>query len=54
MRACSLLFPGRCAACNDALQTRDRQITCLGDPASAEQRFTLHRVRDTNLARRAN
>ena len=43
------LCPGRGAACNDALQTRDRHKfrSCNG-PASAVHRFTLHRVRDTD------
>jgi hypothetical protein len=45
------LCPGRSAACNAALQTRDRYTRGVGNgPASAVQRFTLHRVRDTVVA----
>jgi NAD(P)-dependent dehydrogenase (short-subunit alcohol dehydrogenase family) len=44
----SLACPGRIAArVRDAMQTRDLQGTCWYGPGSAEQRFTLHRVRDT-------
>jgi hypothetical protein len=43
-------FPGAAqhvAKRSGATQTRDRYGTCLGGPASAEQRFTLHRARET-------
>ena len=40
--------PVRSAACNDALQNRDRQtFGAWDDPGSASHRFALRRVRDT-------
>src|SRR5215204_1891158 len=48
----SCLFPGRSAARSVALQTRDRNDTCFGDPGSAVHHcasLVLHRARDTGL-----
>jgi len=41
--------PGRSAACNGALQTRD----LVRDPGSAVHRFALHRIRDDGKKMRA-
>jgi hypothetical protein len=47
----ALSRPGHNASHGDALQTRDPQATVHSnmDPASAPQRCTLHRVRDTEV-----
>jgi len=46
--------PGRSAAPSDALQSRAYLVCARGrvDPGSAQQRFTLQRVRDTRAGQR--
>jgi len=42
-------FPGRSAARNGALQTRDRnELGACDDPGSAVHHLALHRIRKTN------